>query len=398
MYIEKIETILLKYFRGELTLEETEFLEEWISKNEQEYLDAVKIYFSTTDSKPDIDTDLAYEKFIKKREEAKVVSIAKPNLVFRTLKYAAILTGVTISSFLLYQNLNKQDLKFAEAKAIAYDKVTLVLGDGTEVVLEEHENEEIKSDGAVKIVNNNKVLKFTVVGNAVNSDPSTISYNTLHVPNGGIYQIELPDGTIAWLNSATSLKFPTRFTEKERTVFVDGEAYFEVHKDKTKPFIVKTPTANVTVLGTHFNVSSYSEDGVFATTLLEGSVKLSASNKGIANVILKPGQKGSLVKGKATVIGVKEVDVHQEIDWKEGKFFFDKEKLGTITTKLKRWYNVDFKFEDPSVANYTFTGVAKKSQSIEYLLDIMSKTSNVNFEIIKKTENGTKLIKIRKKK
>lgn len=399
MYIEKIETILLKYFRGELTLEESEFLEEWISNNEQEYLDAVKVYFSATESKPDIDTDLAYQKFVRKRDTAKVVSIAKPKLAFKILKYAAVFLGVSLSSVLLYQSLSKQDLKFAEAKTkLSYDKVTLVLGDGTEVVLEEHQDEEIKSDQAVKIVNKDKVLKFSVAATVANSKPSAISYNTLHVPRGGIYQIELPDGTLAWLNSATSLKFPTRFTAKERTVFVDGEAYFEVHKDKTKPFIVKTPTANVTVLGTHFNVSSYSEDAFFATTLLEGSVRLSASKQGIANVILKPGEKGSLVKGNSTSIAIKEVDVHQEIDWKEGKFFFEKEKLGTITTKLKRWYDVDFKFEDPSVANYTFTGVAKKNQSVEYLLEIMSKTSNVNFEIVKMSKGNKKLIKISKKK
>jgi transmembrane sensor len=125
---------------------------------------------------------------------------------------------------------------------------------------------------------------------------------------------------------------------------------------------------------------------------------LSASNQGIANVVLKPGQKGSLVKGENSPIAVNEVDAYQEIAWKDGKFFFEKEKLGTITTKLGRWYNVDFRFEDQSVANYIFTGVAKKEQPIEYLLDIISKTSNMKFEIVKMPKTNRKLINIRKKK
>ncbi|TDE46578.1 FecR family protein [Flavobacterium rhamnosiphilum] len=397
MYIRNIETILLKYFSGDATIEEVDFLEEWISDNQQEYIDAVKVYFSTIESKQHIDTDLAYQKFIEKINEVKVVAITKPKLTYKILKYAAVFIGVSISSFLLYQNIYKQDLGLSVTNVKAYDRATLVLADGTEVVLEEHQNEEIKTDAGVKIVNNAKVLKYSTVDNSVNTDPSKVAYNTLHVPNGGIYQIELPDGSKVWLNSATSLKFPTQFVGNQRVVSIDGEAYFEIQKDKKKPFIVKTETAAVTVLGTHFNVNSYSEDDFFATTLVEGSVQLSASNPGGATMILKPGQKGSLFKDNNSSISVKEVDVYQEIAWKDGKFFFEKEKLGTIIAKLSRWYNVDFIFENQSVANYTFTGVAKKDQPVEYLLDIISKTSDVRYEIVKKTKTNRKLIKIRKK-
>lgn len=391
-----IETILLKYLNGGTTLEEMCFLEDWILNNQQEYIDAVKVHFSTLESKQDIDADLAYQKFIKKINEVKVVPIAKPKPAYKILKYAAVFIGVSISSFLVYQNFYKQDLGLSVTKAVAYDKATLVLADGTEVVLDEHQNEEIKTDAGVKIVNKTKVLKFSATNTV--ADVTEETYNTLYVPNGEIYQIELPDGSKVWLNSATSLRFPTQFVGNQRVVFIGGEAYFEIQKDKKKPFIVKTQTADITVLGTHFNVSSYSEDGFFATTLLEGSVKLSASNKGVAAVILKPGQKGSLAKNSNSSININEVDVYQETAWKDGKFFFEKEKLGTIISKLNRWYNADFKFEDPSVANYTFTGVARKDQPIEYLLDLISKTSNVKFEISKPSKGNRKLIKIRKKK
>ena len=363
----------------------------------QEYLEAVKVYFSAIESKQDIDTDLAYQKFIEKINEVKVVPIAKPKSAYKILKYAAVFVGVSIGSFLLYQNLYKQDLGLSGTKAAAYDKATLVLADGTEVVLEEHQNEEIKSEDGVKIVNNTKVLKFNAINASVSVDPSKVTYNTLYVPNGGLYQIELPDGSKVWLNSATSLKFPTQFAGNQRVVSIDGEAYFEIQKDKKKPFIVKTETAAVTVLGTHFNVSSYSEDAFFATTLIEGSVQLTASNQEAVKVILKPGEKGNLVKGDNSQIDVNEVDVYQEVAWKDGKFFFEKEKLGTIIAKLSRWYNVDFKFEDQSVANYTFTGVARKDQPVEYLLDIISKTSNMRYEVVKNAKNSRKLIKIRKK-
>lgn len=399
MYIKNIEIIMLKYFNNSATLEEVAFLEEWISENQQEYLEAVKVYFSTTESKQHIDADLAYQKFLEKLDETKVIPLEKPKRKYNFLKYAAVFVGVSISSFLLYQNQNSsnQDLKVSETKVADYDKATLVLADGTEVVLEEHKNEEIKSDAGVKIVNTNKVLKYSEVVNSAQTTPTKVTYNTLHVPNGGIYEIELPDGSKVWLNSETSLKFPTQFVGNQRVVSVDGEAYFEIQKDKKKPFIVKSQMADVTVLGTHFNVSTYSEDAYFATTLLEGSVQLSTSNHEDANVILKPGQKGILVKEGGSNIEVKEVNVYQDIAWKDGKFYFEKENLGSIVVKLSRWYKVDIKFEDQSVKNYTFTGVAQKGKPIEYLLNIISQTSNVRYEIVKNKKTNRELIKIRKK-
>ena len=397
MYIEDIEIIMLKYFNNSATLEEVEFLEKWISENQQEYIEAVKVYFSTTVSNRHIDTDLAYRKFLNKIEEVKVVPLEKPKLVYKILKYAAVLAGVSISSFLLYQNINKQELNFSGNKATVYDKATLVLADGTEVVLDEHQNEQIKSDAGVKIVNNNKVLKYSAVNNSATENPSDVTYNTLHVPNGGIYEIELPDGSKVWLNSETSLKFPTQFVGNQRVVSVDGEAYFEIQKDKKKPFIVKSQMADVTVLGTHFNVSSYSEDAYYATTLIEGSVQLSTPNHEAANVVLKPGQKGVLVKGGSTAIDVREANVYQDIAWKDGKFYFEKEKLGSIVDKLSRWYKVDIKFEDQSIKNYTFTGVVKKEQSIEYLLNIISQTTKVKYETVKDKKTNKQVIKIKKR-
>jgi transmembrane sensor len=394
MYIENIEIILGKYFSGNATVAEVEFLEDWILKNQQEYSEAVKIYFLTAQSRQHLNAEEAYEKFLGKINEVKVVSIGKRKLGYRILKYAALFVGVSVGSFLLYQNLNKQGV--ASPKT-AYDKATLVLADGTEVVLEEHQNEVLESEDGVKIVNKNKVLKCSAIVAAVKGDPTKVAYNTLHVPVGEIYQVELPDGSKVWMNSSTSLKFPTKFVGTQREVTMDGEAYFEIEKDKSKPFVVKTQTAEVTVLGTHFNVSAYGDDDFFATTLIEGSVRLDATNQESGKVVLKPGQKGSLLKGNNPAIVVNEVDIYQEIAWKDGKFYFEKEKLGTIISKLSRWYDVDFALENQSLANYTFTGIVLKDKPVEYLLDIISKTSKVDYEVIKKGKANRKLIKIRKK-
>lgn len=394
MYIENVEIILEKYFSGTATAAEVEFLEDWILKNQQEYSEAVKVYFLTMESKQHLDTEEAYQKFLEKINEVKVVSIEKRKLGYRILKYAALVVGVTLGSFLLYQNLNKQDLTSSKT---AYDKATLVLADGTEVVLEEHQGEVLESEEGVKIVNKNKILKCSAIAAAVNEDPAKVAYNTLHVPVGEIYQVELPDGSKVWMNSATSLRFPTKFVGNQRVVTIDGEAYFEIEKDKHKPFVVKTAKAEVMVLGTHFNVSAYGEDDFFATTLIEGSVQLTAAAQESEKVILKPGQKGSLAKANNSAIAVNEVDVYQEIAWKDGKFYFEKEKLGTIISKLSRWYDVDFALENQSLANYTFTGVVQKDKPVEYLMDIISKTSKVDYEVVKKGKVNRKLIKIRKK-
>lgn len=174
---------------------------------------------------------------------------------------------------------------------------------------------------------------------------------TASTPRGGTYQVILPDGTHVWLNAESKLIFPAKFSRQERRVQLSGEAYFEVAKltgpaasatgSKNIPFLVLTKNQQVEVLGTHFNINGYADEGSVKTTLLEGSVKVSllSASKGAGTVILNPGQQ-AVVDGKSE-IKVNQADVEQATAWKNGLFYFKDADLKTILRTFSRWYDMD---------------------------------------------------------
>ncbi|QEM11396.1 FecR family protein [Mucilaginibacter rubeus] len=166
-------------------------------------------------------------------------------------------------------------------------------------------------------------------------------YNTVSTPKGGQYQVVLPDGTRVWLNTASSIRFPTAFTGNDRQVEISGEVYFEVAKNKSKPFIVSSGNQKVTVLGTHFDINAYQDEGTVKTTLLEGSVKVT---NGDNMVLLKPGQQSQLsTENKLTVSN--DIDMDEVVAWKNGFFQFNKADIQTIMNQISRWYDVEVRYE-----------------------------------------------------
>ncbi len=212
-----------------------------------------------------------------------------------------------------------------------------------------------------------------------NAVTEEIAYNTLSTPRGGQYFIKLTDGSKVWLNAGSSLKFPTAFSKTQRDVELNGEAYFEIAKDSSRPFRVKTATQSLQVLGTHFNVNAYSDENVVATTLLEGSVEISQLKTG-RKQMLKPGQQARL----GTDILVTNVDAEQFIDWKNGYFKFSRENIQSIMRKISRWYDVDVKYEG-RITNEGFVGTIQRSKDISEVLKTLKLTGEINFKIEGKT-------------
>ena len=384
-----------------LSVEERDLLQEWLLIPEnQDYYNRV-VNFETLKSKESfyatVDAVAAYngaKKKIDKKNNASIIPLYKYK---RVLKYAAVFLVLLSIAIPFYQNKKVEESTKEKRVVVSsilpkYNSPTLILADGTVVSLEPKKEKIVSKNGI--ITNVNQVLAYNT---ETSEETSPSAENTLLVPVGGIYAVNLSDGTKVWLNSKSSLKYPVRFSGDKRTVTLEGEAYFEVEKNPKQPFVVQTQTANVTVLGTHFNVSSYDDDALFKTTLLEGSVQLNSKNPKVNPVILAPGEKGSLLREGGSTIAVKTTNVYQDTAWKEGEFYFKKEKLGAIIKKIERWYSVDFVFEDPSIANYIFTGVARKDKPIEYLLNIISQTSKVTFEITKTDKTKKKVILIKRK-
>lgn len=367
---------------GELTIEENALLQEWLSVPEnQEYYQKV-IDLETLKSKGtfynSVNTDLAFEKIKEKIdfEDSSVIPLFNYKRIFKYVAVLVFLAG--ISSVFYYMNSNAE-LKGQEVvvKSIEpkYNHPTLVLADGTVVSLEPKKEKIVSKNGVISNVN--QVLVYDVKDL---KETTSSGDNTLIVPVGGIYAVQLSDGTKVWLNSKSSLIYPVEFSGNKRNVTLEGEAYFEVAKNAHSPFTVKTKSGNVTVLGTHFNVSAYEEDRNFETTLAEGKVKVSGMNKENESVTLRPGQQATV---RNEVLKIAEVDASVYSAWKDGKFYFENENLKNILTKMARWYNFNVKFEQKALEQIKFTGIVLKDEPINQFLDVISKSSNVKYKITK---------------
>lgn len=211
------------------------------------------------------------------------------------------------------------------------------------------------------------------------------AYTTIETPRGAQHQVLLPDGSRIWLNAASSLRFPATFSVlEERVVELSGEAYFEVARDETRPFIVKSEGQEVRVLGTSFNINSYRDEGGTKTTLLEGSVEISHTagpGKGKKPVMLLPGEQALLTQDG---LRVNQVGGQQAIDWKNGDFVFQQESLAQILRRVGRWYDVDIVY-DPKVDKVqTFSGQVSRHKNLSEVLMILEAAGEVQFVIIEK--------------
>ena len=226
--------------------------------------------------------------------------------------------------------------------------------------------------------NNGKEVVF--IDRQLEEGASEIKYNKVEIPRGGEYQIVLGDGTRVYLNAQTELRFPESFASSEqRLVYLSGEAYFEVTKNPYKPFVVQCKDYAVKVLGTSFNVNSYEGDETSKTTLATGKVEIDMDGK---QTILNPGQQAIIKNGE---VNVKEVDVEVYTTWMFDNFRFQSESIQEIMTKLSRWYAIDVFYMNESVRNYHFTGYLPRYAKIADVLELLSLTTNIKFDVEGKT-------------
>lgn len=254
--------------------------------------------------------------------------------------------------------------------------VRLTLADGTQVSLEDSCQTSLLNQQG--IVLQQDTLRQKIQYTSQNSVDSILQYNTLEVPVATDFQIELSDGTTVFLNADSRLKYPTSFSSTERRVYLEGEAYFEVNKDATRPFRVETKDVVIEVLGTSFNVNAYPEQSSTSTTLESGKVQI---NKGEQQVVLQPGEQACSTD---TGFIVQIVDVQEFISWKDGLFIFNNMPLEQIMRQMERWYGLSFTFMDPEVQKYTFTGMINKHLMPEETFRVIQKTVNVQFTITDK--------------
>ncbi|MFN8253931.1 MAG: FecR domain-containing protein [Ferruginibacter sp.] len=271
-----------------------------------------------------------------------------------------------------------QQLKPGENKAI------LTLANNSQVILDSAANGVISTQGNIQVEKmHNGQLVYSINGRRLDENDAAF-YNTITTPRGGQYQVTLADGTGVWLNAQSSVRFPVVFTGKQRQVEITGEAYFEVAKDVSRPFIVKTPASAVEVLGTHFNVNAYDDELSVKTTLVEGKVKVNSSIKNQSEFLL-PGQQSAIAKNGDITVNL-HADTDEALAWKNGRFQFKSADLKSILRQLQRWYDAEVEYRG-NVAGIRFTGQLPRSGEVTKLFEKIELTGEVKFRI-----DGKKII------
>lgn len=225
-------------------------------------------------------------------------------------------------------------------------------------------------------------LCFSYLYNQYQIDRSTLSMNTLSVPEGQRANLTLPDGTNVWINARTTLQYPSSFRNNERRVILKGEAYFKVTKNEKQPFIVETEQYNIKVLGTAFNVEAYPHQQYFETTLMEGSVTVSPTQYPEQTIALTPGYKVCTEHNKLQVL---KVDSYDSYRWKEGLICFTDESFADIMKDFEKYYGLKIEITNKDVIKYKYTGKFRQSDGIDYALKVLQQ--DIYFSYTKDYEN-----------
>ncbi len=336
------------------------------------------------------EADIKNQLFNKLQASIQSKAEVEPNVVKFKWRYASaaavILVFISIAVYFIKPKtpLRKQQIAVKQTQTPINEilpgsnKAVLTLADGSKIILDNAKKGVLTKQGNTAITKSGDGL---LVYNFKSKDTKAKvanPLNTITIPRGGKYEIVLPDGTKVWLNSSSTITFPTLFTGAERVVQLSGEAYFEVAKNRDMPFKVHLNNNNeVKVLGTHFNIMAYDDDWEIKTTLLEGSVKLT-NNAG--NVMLVPGQQGVIGRGDYAAFKVRAVNIEETIAWKNGSFMFVNEDLKSIMKKISRWYDVDVKYAN-NITDRNFTGTISQSKNVSEVLRLLELTGAIHFKI-----------------
>ncbi len=368
----RIIVLLEKFYNGTATTEELNELDRW---------------YASFENDPKLTPGLSKKKLTATRQgmlrnihKSTGVEISQPQnrkTILRNSLVSVAIMSVIVAVFFVFRTapvfdaaqLSKLDVMPGKNVAI------LTLSNGKQIDLNLAKNGRIYSGKGLEIIKeSNGVISYhsrQVFG------PDSLEMNTLATPSGGQFRVVLADGTKVWLNAMSSLTYPSRFSGDKRPVALTGEAYFEVAKNKEKPFDVSTADERVEVLGTHFNINAYKDEHLQRTTLLEGSVRVTSKQQN-AQATIKPGQQAEGASGRLKITNV---DADAAAGWKDGLFVFNHTDIRPLMRQLSRWYNIDVIYQG-DIKTRTFSGSIDRSYTLLQVLDVL-KISKVNFKIEK---------------
>lgn len=370
MQQNEINELLHRYNTGAATAEEKALLESWYLQHREnndsaEYTIAERL----------ADAEIVWNALPADAKAARLI-----NLWSRIAVAASVILCLSVGGYFLLPGNKKNAAQLAvnhpgNVIVPGSNKAILTLAGGKKISLSDARIGQLVRQEAAVI---NKTADGEVIYHTVATNRSTtMLYDTLSVPRAGHFQLVFADGSKAWLNAATVIRYPESFSGNSRQVeLVKGEAYFEVVHNDNIPFKVITHSQVIEDIGTHFNVNAYDDEPDVKTTLLEGSVKVS---KGAADVVLKPGQQ-SVIKESSPSIIVKKADLDEAIAWKNNHFIFNNESIQKIMRQISRWYDVDVSYKG-DMSGKEFAGSVSRFENVSEVLRKLEETGTIHFKI-----------------
>lgn len=372
----EIQHIIIASLEGRATDSELTTLHHWLEESVENfalYEDFCKVWRQTgKDVRYDVDRGWEQIELLLKQN----IFIHRKRLLIHWMEVAAVVAlfiaggAWYLSDFLSDNAVSRTTVSQIEPGS---KKAILYLGENRQVELGEEQQDSLFYENTTLKQEGN-----TLVYSVENQNPEIEEYNRLVTPRGGEYSVVLSDGTKVWLNAESELKYPVHFNGEERRVYLKGEAYFDVAKRNGQKFIVCSDKTQVTVLGTEFNIRNY-EEGVIATTLVEGSVLVGFDGK---ECRLKPGQQATI---DATGISVREVEPILYTAWKDGFFVYRNMTLDHILQELSRWYDFTYFYQNEELGALRLTAKIRKFDSVEDIFEILKTTGQVDFVVKGKT-------------
>ena len=377
---QKLILLLQKAYFGQLSEEEAGLLAEWRSRSSEH--EALYRRIMSGESLAELlewqnhfDPEQANRSILHRVEKRRSIRMRKIGL--RVAAIVLLLLGIGTIWIINRQGdyRRQQELAFTLIHP-GTPQAILTLADGRQVVLDK-KPVTLKLNEKQFLTGDSAILNYAVnLPNGLENNEQQTLMHKVEVPVGGEYRLVLADGTKVWINAESSLQYPVEFTAEQRTVILQGEAYFEVAKDPEHPFVVEVEDAKIEVLGTIFNVSGYAEEERVVTTLVEGVVRLSSDNE---SVLLEPNEQGVLDKdGHLSKV---EVNVFPYVAWQKGLFVFRQQSLERVMQVVSRWYDVKVVFKDEETKRISFTGNMRRYGNFEQVVRMLEMTGGLNFNI-----------------
>ncbi len=360
---EQLNILIRKYLSGTATTEEMEAVEQWY----QDYGPNLEVFVGNEEERSEQEL---HDKILSRlRTTLYAPPQAKVTPMWKKLAAAAsIVVLVSVGGWYLMHDRSGDNTQVASQSGINpdFEQATLTTSDGSKIELGKKSLQPINEKNGVVISNDGRQLSYTS-----SQSGNNVFFNTLEVPRKGVYSLVLADGTKVWLNSLSSLTYPTSFPGRERRVSIKGEAYFEIAKNPKQPFIVDVEGGQaIEVLGTSFNVNAYTNEEQISTTLLEGAVRVKAGDQ---QQMLLPGQEAQYSLSRKALKVRKIADANDAISWKNGFFVCSGKDLKAILRQVTRWYDIEVVYQG-NIKPEAFEGTISRNMNLSELLSMLEIT------------------------